>query len=458
MVFAVIAMAAPLAATVSNAPLAVAFGDGVGAPGAWLLAACSLALFAVGFTAMSQRITNAGAFYAYVMEGLGRRAGVAAGYVALVSYNALALMIAGFFGYFASAAVKTETGLDVNWVVIAVLGTVAAGLLAFRGVEASVRVLMLLLCVETAFLVLLNLAVLWHVGPHAYTWHAFRPSDVFAGSPGTGLAFAFSAFLGMEATAVFGEEARDAKRMVRRATYIAVLILTVLYTGSSWSAVAAFGEDGVVSAARSDPGGFVFTMARTSLGDWSVHVLDLLVVTSMFAVLVAAHSSASRYKFALARSGFLPESLARTHGRFKTPYVAGLGQVLLTVAVVLIYALFHADPLTQFAATFVGLSALGVVCLEVAVSVSVVAFFWRKRPRLVGLWTSTVAPILATVTLGSAAVLIVVNFGLLTGSESRLIAMLPLVLVVAAVIGAIVGGRQERYRVTPHETPTEADV
>jgi len=38
-----------------------------------------LALFAVGYAAMSQRITNAGAFFAYVAAGFGRRAGVAAG-------------------------------------------------------------------------------------------------------------------------------------------------------------------------------------------------------------------------------------------------------------------------------------------------------------------------------------------------------------------------------------------
>lgn len=59
-----IAYAAPLAAMVSYAPLAIEPGNGIGAPGAWILAGAALALFAAGYAAMSRHITNAGAFYA----------------------------------------------------------------------------------------------------------------------------------------------------------------------------------------------------------------------------------------------------------------------------------------------------------------------------------------------------------------------------------------------------------
>src|ERR687893_974570 len=48
-----------------------------------------LALFAVGYAAMSRYVANAGAFYSYLTQGLGRTWAVAGSFVALLSYNAI---------------------------------------------------------------------------------------------------------------------------------------------------------------------------------------------------------------------------------------------------------------------------------------------------------------------------------------------------------------------------------
>ena len=63
--FFVVAAAAPLLVMAGVAPLAIGFG-GVGAPSGYLIAGVTLAIFAVGFTAMTKYIHNAGAFYAYI--------------------------------------------------------------------------------------------------------------------------------------------------------------------------------------------------------------------------------------------------------------------------------------------------------------------------------------------------------------------------------------------------------
>src|SRR5215217_7639833 len=62
LVFFVVAAAAPLSVMSGVAPLAIQFG-GIGAPGGYLLAGIVFLIFAIGFTAMSQRLRNAGAFY-----------------------------------------------------------------------------------------------------------------------------------------------------------------------------------------------------------------------------------------------------------------------------------------------------------------------------------------------------------------------------------------------------------
>lgn len=438
MVFLVIAFAAPLAASTTNIPMALGFGDGVGAPGAWLLVGLVLGLFSVGYAAMSRHITNSGAFYAYITAGLGKRLGVGAGYVALLAYTSAVILIGGFFGFFASNMLASELHISISWPVLAVAGLVAVAALGMLGVQASVRLLGVLLVIETVLLIAINVGVIVDHGPGAYTLDVFKPANVFSGAPGVAFAFVISTFLGFEATAIFGEEARDPKRSVPRATYIAIAIITVLYFVTSWSAVAALGPD-APSAAAKDPGGLVFGIAGDVLGGWAVHVLNVLIVTSLFAVLIAAHNSASRYVYSLARDRWLPGRLAAVHPRHHTPYVAGAVQIGVSLVVVIAYAIAGADPLTQLGATFVGLQALGIVGLMVLVSVAVVFYFGRQAEP-VGAWTAVIAPAVSAVLLAVAGYLIVDNFGLIAGTDSKVIAALPLTLLVALVIGVVVGG------------------
>jgi amino acid transporter len=440
MVFLVIAFAAPLAASTTNVPMAIGLGNGVGAPGTWLLVGLLLALFSVGYTAMSRHISNAGAFYAYITAGLGRSAGVGAGYVALVAYFASVILIGAFFGFFASAALDSEFGISVSWPVCSMVGLAGVFGLCYLGVQTSVRLLGVLLALETGLLIAIILAVLFNHGPGAYPISSFNPGEVFSGTPGIALAFCFSTFLGFEATAIFSEEARDPKRTVARATYVAIAIIAVLYLAASWSTVAAFG-DGAVARAGDDPGSMIFQVAGDNLGAWSLHAFNILIVTSLFAVLIAAHNSASRYLFALSRDGWLPARLGATHPRFRSPHVAAVVQITISAAVVLAYAIAGADPFTQLGATFVGMTTLGIVSLMVVVSLAVVGYF-RRGERRATLWTGTIAPIASAVLLTGTLVLIIDNFGLLTGSDSTVIHLLPLVLVVAFIAGLVVAGRR----------------
>ena len=114
-VFMVVATAAPLTAMATALPLVVGLGNGVGAPGSYLLVALVLALFAVGYAAMSAHMTNAGAFYAYVTAGLGRPFGMAAGLVAVLAYNVLTLYVVGLVGFFAHQTFVDELGVDLPW-------------------------------------------------------------------------------------------------------------------------------------------------------------------------------------------------------------------------------------------------------------------------------------------------------------------------------------------------------
>lgn len=454
MVFLVIAFAAPLAASTTQIPLAVGFGDGIGAPGMWLVTGAILAVFTFAYAAMSRLMTNSGAFYAYISAGLGRRLGVGSGYVALIAYTSAVILIGAFFGFFASSLLENELSISISWPVLSMLGLAAVFLLAVLGVETSVRLLGVLLVLETILLIMINIAVVVDTGPGAYTLDAFAPSNVFSGSPGLAFAFVVATFLGFEATAIFGEEARDPKHSVPRATFIAIAVITVLYTVSSWSAIAGLGADAPAKAAD-DPSGLIFGLSGEYLGDWSVTALNILIVTSLFAVLIAAHNSAARYVYSLARDGWLPRQLSAVDRRHGTPAVAAAVQIVVAAAIVLVYALADADPFTQLGATFVGLQAVGIVGLMALVSIAAIVFF-RRHGHQVGLWTGLIAPALAAIALIVACVLMIDNFGAITGSESTVIALLPLLLLVALAVGFVVGGRHPAR--TPLDEIDEAPV
>jgi amino acid transporter len=398
-----------------------------------------LALFSVGFVAMSRRIANTGAFYAYITSGLGRRLGVGAGYVALIAYTGAVIFITGFFGFFASALLDSELGISISWPVCGLVGLAAVFVIGVLGVRTNVRLLGVLLTLETLLLIIIILAILFSEGPGAYTMEVFTPANVFSGAPGLAFAFIVATFLGFEATAIYSEEARDPKRTVPRATYAAIALITVLYSAAAWSAVAAIGKDGIAGASK-DPGTLMFVITEQYLGHWAVTALNILIVTSLFAVLIAAHNSCARYLYSLGRDGWVPKGLAKVHPRYHTPYIAGALQAGVSAVIVFIFAVAGADPFTGLGAPFVGLDALGIVALEVLVCAAVIRFFWSRRQE-VGIWTAVIAPGVSGLILAGSCVLVVDNFGMITGSESTIVALLPLVLLAALVLGVIVGGR-----------------
>jgi amino acid transporter len=436
-VFMVVATSAPLTAMASAMPLSLGLGNGIGVPGTYLVVAIILGLFAVGYAAMSRHLTNAGAFFAYVTVGLGPRFGIAAGLVAVLSYNVLVLYIVGLVGFFGSGILSTELGINVPWQAISLALLVAALVIGIIGVEINARVLGVLLILETAMLVLLDVVTFATKGPSAYPLSALSPTEIFSGSVGIGFMFVFISFIGFEATAIFGEEAKDPRRTVPRATKLAIALIGVVYLFTSWSLIAASGAATAPAAASADPGNFVFNTAGAILGGWSVHVMSWLLLTSMIAVLFALHGMATRYLMAFGREGILPKALGRTHSRFKTPHIAACVQAGVIAIAVLGYSVAGADPYLDLGNQTAGLGALGVIALMAVTSVAVIGFFLRRPDR--HWWTHLVAPALAAIGLSTAVFLIVDNYSLLTGSESAVVNGLPWLLVVVAVIGFVVG-------------------
>jgi len=440
-VFLVLAAVAPLTGIVVVASLAIALGNGGGTPASFLIIAVILLLFAVGYAQMSKQLVNAGGFYAFVVKGLGRTGGLIAGLIATLGYNFFVVGTIGTSGFFMQSIIAGLTGFDMHWYVWGLLSIIVCFLLARTGVDFSSKVLGVALVLEVLMLVVFDISVLVQTG---YDLGAFSPEAVFSGSLPIGLLLAATGFLGFEATALFGEEARNPLKTIPRATYTAIIAIGVILGVTTWAVVSATGVAQAQGTAQDHlaTGDLIFSLAATYLGPQLTVVMEILLLVSLFAAMLAFHNSATRYLYALGRARVLPFALARTRSS-GAPQIAGIVQAGFAAIVAGIFALAGLDPILNLVPAMLGFGTLAVIVLQALAALSIVVFFRRRGDRR--WWSTLIAPGIGFVALSVIVILAVVNFDVVAGSNEPAIRAMPLLLL-AAVIGGIGYGAFLRRR------------
>jgi amino acid transporter len=447
-VFMVIAAAAPLTVLAGNVPLAVGIGPGVGAPVGFLIASVVLLLFAVGFVTMTPHVKEAGAFFAYVTLGLGKRAGMGIALVALVAYTAIQVGVYGFLGWAANDLVTFYGGPQLPWWLYSLLTITIVAALGYRHIELSATVLGIALVLEITVVVVMDAAIFLSGGAEGISLTSFTPDALLSGPLGVAVLFALTGFIGFEATAVFRDEARDPERTIPRATYLAVLIIGIFYTVSSWAMILGDGPSKAVAVAErtlAGEGNMLLDTAQLYIGGTLRDIMQVLLITSLFACVLSFHNVIARYQFVLARKGLLPERLGRVHPKQHSPAVSSIAQSITALVLVTVFATVGLDPLVGVFGSMAGVATVGMVILMLTTSIAVVVFFARYRDRARGrLWTTRIIPVVAVLSLTASMWLVLSNFTLVTGSSVAVSVFLGLVPVAALVAGAVIGQRQGR--------------
>jgi amino acid transporter len=280
--FMAVANAAPITAMTSNTPIAVGFGNGLGAPAGFLFATIILTLFAIGYVAMARHITTAGAFYGFISHGLGQVWGMASGLLATFAYVVFEGSLIGGFAYFANDAVNTIVGVNIPWLVLAIGAIILIAVLCHFHISLTAAILGVTLTCEVIVLLLLAFSVIFKGGgPDGFMLNqtvllnnAFEnlPAGAFGtaaavGSMAIGLFFAFWSWVGFETTAVYGEESRNPKKIIPRATLIAVVGLGLFYTFISAMVLAGNGaKTSVETSISASPLDLFYGLVHANLG------------------------------------------------------------------------------------------------------------------------------------------------------------------------------------------------
>jgi len=435
-VLMVTAAAAPLVVASAYIPISLAYGSGIATPVTYAAVTVILVIFSIGFAEMAKRITSAGAFYTFATAGLGRPIGLATGFTVAAAYSMIAAAIQGGFGLYASSLLDKYVGISIEWYWCCLVALVAMFVISFFRVTVTARLLGVALTLEVLVVFVVALLIVVRGGAEGQMPEALSPS-AWADAPalGIGFFFAFWSWIGFETTAIYGEETVDPKRSVPRATFIAVITLGVFYTFVSYAAVVGFGSDSPGQAAALYDQYF-FVLAD----DYSAHAfrvaMDFLVVTGFFACSFAFHNNASRYLFSLGRDGILPKALGRTHPVYKSPHVAAGVQTTVAIVTVMAFAIGGADPLLQLGTWVPIFCTLGVIAVQLTVSIAVIFYFNRVgRTGSANVWTTIIAPALGALAQLVVVVLLIRNLKFLAGADKLVVNLIPLYVALVAALG-----------------------
>ncbi|MFL5928782.1 MAG: APC family permease [Gaiellaceae bacterium] len=302
------------------------------------LAACLLAASSIG--QLAKELPSAGGLYTYAARTLGPYVGWIVAWLFILFEPLVAPFLFLECGWAMHEVMANEVGWHYSgqwWIWVTLTATIVF-LLTYRDIRISTRAGLILGIFEISVFAAL---AIWMLASHVgdLTLQPFNPNHAPEGAftgVGKGMVFAILAFIGFEAAAPLGEEAKHPRRAIPRAVVYSCLGIGLFYVLMAYAWV--IGSGGVdkfvsVAGASADPwrelakvfwaGGWVLVFAA--------------IINSIVANSNAGFNAATRVFYAMARNGIAPHQLARTHPQFKTPHVAII--VNTVIALVLSYAL-----------------------------------------------------------------------------------------------------------------------
>ena len=410
-----IAAVTPLSVVAGAIPLGYGQVKQLGVPAGYTVVAIVLGLFAVGLAAMANHVPNSGAFYSYAAAGLGKPAGVATAMVALAAYNAMQIGLYGAFGT-AAAAGMAILGVHAYWGVWILLGWLAIGVLGQLKIRVSAWILGVLISAEVLVVVILDATMVAHPAGGTVRYDTVNPELLASPTGAASLVGGLAGLVGFEIPLAFARLARDPRRTTRRAIYLILAVVALLYAGSAWAMSVVTGPDRIIAVAGEHLTDLFFFLPRPYLPGVVLDIAAVLFATSLFAAMLAFHSTVARYTLTLAREGVLPGWLART----RDDEVAVGGSALqsgLAVVTLLVIVALGLDPTTDlfFYGTVSG--GLGVLILMSVVAIAVIRYFHR-HPHGENRWRRRVAPVVSGMFLIAVLLLTLAFFGELLSTDN----------------------------------------
>jgi amino acid transporter len=346
------------------------------------LVGCVCVAFTIG--EFARYLPSAGGMYTYSARGLHPAVGflVAWGYAFVEPLVAPVLYL--IFGIVMAGTLASEFSCGIcradQWWIWSTVAALLVFILGYLGIQISTRAGTLLGLFEIA---VFGAVSLWLIAKADHnTFKVFTSSaataEGFSGLRGVfaGSIYTILAFIGFEAAAPLAEEARDPRRTIRRAVIYSAVGIGAFYVLTTYAATVFFGPSKMPGFAGFNNGDPWTGLAKIVWGGAWVLVF-LAILNSAVANSNAGANATTRTWYAMGRIRLIPSVFTRIHPRWRSPYVAVFGQLIVGLGVALPLG-FLFQPLPAFILIATMATAV-IVLIYITVNLAAIRFFLKDH-------------------------------------------------------------------------------
>lgn len=392
----------------------VALFVAVGYGGAASLLYCGFFMFGIvfAFNYLSKSDSTAGATYSWVRRALAPLLGYMAGWALIVS--ALIFMVIATFPAGSNILGLFSNSLASNKALITIFGALFFLMMVAAvaaGVTVTVKVQIIMSCIEIFLLLLFAVLAIFHAHATAFSWHWFAPSIFNSGGTNTFFAGALLAafyYWGWDVTANLNEETKGAASRGATAVpastsgmggilgTVVVFLLFEVFTIAS---------DMVLTSKQitnpNNAADILSVLGQDVWHGWGGKLIVVGVLLSTIATLETTLIQVTRTMFSMGRDKTLPTALGHVHVTRRTPIVA------TAVVTIISLVLFVGSQYIGSVSTILsdGYNAIGLqICIYYALAgFSVIVLYRRqlftsvKNFVFMGLWPGVGAVFMAVI-------------------------------------------------------------
>lgn len=292
------------------------------------LASAALALpTAIAYASLNAVVPSAGAACTWLWRAASPSCGYLVGLVMTTYFVFAAVAQPLLFGMF----FRDLLGLcgipsDGLWVLLLAIPVITIPVMwsAYRGAEASTKLAVTLMTIESAVVIALSFTILHTQSAIAggINLQPFNPAAATHGFNGfwTAMLLGVLAFCGFDVVSTAAEETNAPREYLPKTIILTVAGIALFWAINSWVFTLALPEDLV--ARYSAEGLTAVTPLAARFWGFGKALVVLTGITGICAVYITSALGASRIIFALARHRLLPEFLARLQGEAAVPHRA----------------------------------------------------------------------------------------------------------------------------------------